>query len=125
MDIKEFLEKTIEKKNYGFYSTQEIRPRIVCNDGESVSIQASEMHYCSPRKNCLKSYQNVEAGYPSVIPPKSWFKYAESRRYDELTATVYGYIPIEIAQEFIDIHGGIDKRKTFEKKEVDYVDENK
>lgn len=51
-------------------------PRILCNDGESVSVQAGEYLYCSPREN-YGGWYKIEAGYPSCVPPDSWRQYAE------------------------------------------------
>lgn len=51
-------------------------PRIYCMDGESVSIQAGDCMYCTPREN-FSGWFKVEAGYPSCVPPIEWEKYAE------------------------------------------------
>lgn len=128
----------------GMFSMQEVRPAIRCADGESVSIQASKHHYCTPREDGELDYIAIEAGFPSCTPPESWKKYAEE--WEQLTFieflralwrgikwfmetdgdktmlrqawrgfvhplgtnTVYAYVPIEIAWEFVEEHGGID-----------------
>jgi hypothetical protein len=75
MNLQEFLEKTKEiKKLSDGYSFQTIRPRIVCKDGVSLSVQGSETHYCQPRYNDT-TYYEVEIGYPSIRPPKDWEQY--------------------------------------------------
>ncbi len=51
-------------------------PTIYCKDGAYVSVQASSGHYCSPRKDYGNWYE-FECGFPSVIPPIEWKKYAE------------------------------------------------
>lgn len=79
-------------------------PRIICVDEESLSVQASEFAYCSPRDN-FGPYTQVEVGFPSVEPQESMMEYCEEP--DKPTETVYGYVPIEIVQEFIQLHGGI------------------
>ena len=129
--------------------------RIVCNDGESVSIQVGEYLYCVPRINSAPWFA-VEAGFPSCVPPDSWKHYADNwhipitvklrnfrfrilfsaqsdyiycktgnkyinfikglrrgikREWPVLIMpspcnTIYGYIPVEVVQEFIDKHGG-------------------
>ena len=131
-----------------------LRPRIICNNGESVSIQASSGHYCSPREDGLNHYYEVEAGYPSSIPPKSWLKYAEDKTKESkwrlvrfnwkmfrnsfkykmpikqklsrllgwllsiqkspLQMTVYAYMPVDVAMEYISAHKGIDFDKTLQ-----------
>lgn len=85
-------------------------PKIVCTDGTTLSVQASEYMYCSPRDN-KGPYSSVEVGFPSVEPPEIWQQYAEEP--DRPTDTVYTYIPIELVSFFIARHGGIDTDRTF------------
>ncbi|HHX70955.1 MAG TPA: hypothetical protein GX708_23260 [Gallicola sp.] len=101
--IHKFIEVTNDdlSTGYGFIP----RPRIVCMDGFSMSVQASEYAYCYPRENKLDKYETVEVGYTSekdILLPNE---------YDE----IYAYIPIEIVQEIIEKHGGINIQKTFHK----------
>ena len=77
--------------------------RIKCADGFSVSVQASYLHYCTPRKNKAQPYSEVELGYPSRLDELIG-DYAEDHRS---TKTVYGYVPIEIVNRLINKHGGI------------------
>lgn len=145
------LEKLLNTNKNGYTPNK----MIVCKDGESVSIQTGEFLYCSPRTNCAP-WHEVEAGYPSCIPPESWSEYAEqwkksakerwyTFRYSvKMSAeadfkyrktgnkyanffrgfirglrretkrlfipqpcdTVYGYLPVSLVKEFIDVHGG-------------------
>lgn len=96
-----------------------MRTRIVLCDGNSVSIQASETHYCYPRKTWhieeLKGfdvpYYEYEIGFPT-FKAKEWMQFAEQP--DEPTETVYGYVPVEVIQDVIDQHGGIDVAATLE-----------
>ena len=76
---------------------------LICEDGFSVSIQAGERSYCSPRNN-VGPYVAVELGFPNeedglIIP---WAEDA-----GDLTGTVYGYVPADIVLEMITNHGGI------------------
>jgi hypothetical protein len=86
--------------NLGF---KPITKLVICKDGFSLSVQASEGHYCMPRYNTGPWYK-VEVGFPSqreeVLMP-----YAEDK--DSPTGTVYGYVPIQIVEELIDSHGGM------------------
>lgn len=77
---------------------------IVCADGASVSIQAGAGIYSTPRDN-RGPYTHIEAGFPSVVPPASWLPYAED--VGNLCETVYGYMPYDCVDEFINIHGGM------------------
>jgi len=88
-----------------------LRPRIYCIDGDSVSIQANSGAYCTPRVSGAAHYYEVEAGFPSSVPPVTWEEYAEDWGEDG-TETVYGYMPVEVAQDYLDEHGGIDWEKT-------------
>jgi len=120
MNIVEYMKETINIKKYPHvgddYTSQENRPRVICNDGAMLSVQASRFHYCTPRENGLNYYSMVEVGFPTVTPPKSWHKYAEIIDEEtELTDCIYPYIPIVLVQEFIDVHGGIDVEKSLGK----------
>jgi len=98
MEVVEFLERTYTGENY---STRE---RIVCKDGFNISVQGGTSgHYCTPRKMC-NEYDRVELGFPSEADDLI-SGYAEDK--EDLTGTVYGYVPIEIVEELIKKHGGI------------------
>ena len=101
MTVKDWLAKPVRMMELGI---QEKRPRLYCNDGYSVSVQASEFHYCSPRLNGLQDYKSVELGFPS-IEDELINEYADGD--DDYTDTVYGYVPIEIVEKLIEKHGGI------------------
>lgn len=96
MKIRDFLKRTYSIGEYGF---QETRPRIMCRDGFSMSVQASEGMYCLPKEN-LKSgnYKYCEVGFPSepveLLEP-----------YDAGPG-VFAYVPVEIIEHIIDKHGG-------------------
>ena len=85
-------------------STFKVRDPVVCADGTSLSVQASEFHYCAPRKS-EGPYSNVEVGFVKdkdgvfVKVPKSW------REYDSGDG-IYGFIPVPLVLEFIMSHGG-------------------
>ena len=105
MTVKDWLAKPVEIHTYsnGTHEVQANRPRLYCNDGYSISVQASEFHYCSPRLNGLQDYKSVELGYPSA-EDELVNEYAEGMDY---TDTVYGYVPIEVVEKLIEKHGGI------------------
>jgi len=86
-------------------------PRIICKDGTTVSVQASEFHYSLPNSN-RGPYKAVEVGFPSVAPPLAWERYAEN--WENPTDTVYRFVPLELVSFYIASHGGIDVDKTFE-----------
>ena len=104
MTTNEFLKSTLAVG--GFDNMQLIRPRVVCNDGFVISIQASQFHYCYPRENGDVEYTHVELGYPSRVE-ESILKYAENDTRP--TKTVYGYVPIPIVDAMLLKHGGINE----------------
>ncbi len=111
MNIQEFIVvtdyATKKEEKYIF------RPRIVCKDGFSVSLQAGEGLYSTPRKRS-DTYEAVELGFPSdeeVLINE----YAEMEGM--ATQTVYPYTPIDVIQAVIEKHGGINIIKTFVKQE--------
>lgn len=85
-------------------------PRIHCVDGTSLSVQASDGHYCSPRNNS-GPYSCVEVGFIDTDVPPSWIEYAEDPENPK--GTIFSYIPIELVCFYIAGHGGIDLDKTF------------
>jgi len=98
MTALQFLEETYTGKYYP------MRPRVTCDDGFSISIQGgTEYHYCEPRERCNEYYE-LEIGYPSEADDIISL-YAEDK--EDLTGTVYGYVPIEIVEKLIYYHGGI------------------
>lgn len=80
--------------------------RVKCGDGYSVSIQASSGHYCSPRLtlSSVSDYESFELGFPTV-GDSELIEYAENT--EDLTDTVYGYVPREVIEAVIAKHGGI------------------
>jgi len=85
---------------------QEIRQKIVCNDGFSFSCQASETHYSSPKETGLpsKDYKAWEIGYPSA-PDTVILPFAEG---EDVSDPIYPFVPTDIVISLIDKHGGID-----------------
>lgn len=78
-----------------------ITPHVVCKDGSTISVQASECHYSTPRSN-IGPYTAVEVWCASV--PVTEFPYD----IDEPSA----YVPIEDVVKFIDNHGGFNEDQT-------------
>ena len=81
-----------------------LSPPVVCNDGFSMSVQASWSAYCEPRSD-IGPWTAVEVGMPSSIEPLLW-DYAEASGF--WTNTVYPYTPIEVVGAVIELHGGAD-----------------
>ena len=85
-------------------------PVITCKDGFTMSVQARDGAYCTPRSDYPDTpYTHVECGYPSSTPiTEALRKFAECVISDmDYTDTVYGYVPTEVVQAELDAHGGI------------------
>ena len=84
-----------------------LSPRTPCTDGTSLSIQASQDHYCSPRED-EGPYSCVEVGFirdatgAPLSPPESWREYGDG----QFPLSVYGYVPVGLVEAFIAEHGG-------------------
>ena len=90
---------------------QKTRERIKCVDGFSISIQASEYNYCSPKKNGYNViYTEVELGFPNREDDLIK-EYVEDLSKDDedidYTGSVYPYVPSHIVALMIASHGGI------------------
>ena len=88
------------------YSIKRPAERIVCVDGESLSVQVGSNLYCAPKNN-EGPYTEVEVGFPSVSPPDTWARYFEGDwETDDHTGSVYAYVPVALVREFIEAHSG-------------------
>ena len=81
-----------------------LNEQIVCKDGFTMSVQANESAYCTPRNSNISKYTAVEVGYPSDIEDLL-MEWAESP--DKPTATIYGYVPATQITLVVAKHGGI------------------
>ena len=82
-----------------------LRPRALCADGFSISIQGgNRFHYCRPRELC-KVFESVELGFPSQVEDLIT-RYIDGPKSNPLGG-VYGFVPIEVVDEMITKHGGI------------------
>lgn len=102
--VNEYLKRTRSYEMVQGFHYERPRPRIVCRDGFSVSVQAGEYLYCRPHINGADKYDSVELGFPNREEPLL-MDYAEDP--SEPTETVYGYVPIELVNKIIENHGGI------------------
>ena len=107
MTIYEWMKSTLpELKEYDTFDGvyRDCRPRLVCNDGFSMSVQSNtNHHYCRLREFVEQCFE-VEIGYPSEPEPLI-IEYAEDR--NDLTQTVYAYVPFDVVQHVVEKHGGI------------------
>lgn len=89
-------------RNHRDSETGLTRP-FVCADGVSFSVQASRLHYCSPRETVDPSlYKSVEVLASTELTELSEFF---SARYEG--DYLYSFCPIELVNSVIIGHGGI------------------
>jgi hypothetical protein len=98
MKLSDYLVSKKEKGAYPFV------PWIECVDGFKMSVQCNSGSYCIPRTDHSSYYSEVEVGFPSDIPT-TFLEYAEDS--GNPTNTVYGWVPIDLVAQEINLHGGI------------------
>lgn len=89
-------------------------PRIVCADGFSMSVQAHEGSYCTPRQ-AEGPHTHLDGGFPSSPPLDPELRQsAEALAFDsflggecDFTETVYPYVAREVFEREFELHGGI------------------
>ncbi len=85
-------------------------PRIVCADGFSMSVQAHENSYCTPRQT-EGPHTHMEGGFPSSPPLDPELLESRENIYEgdegDPCETVYPYVPREVFEREFALHGGI------------------
>ncbi len=83
---------------------RKLNKTVVCKDGFSMSVQANEGAYCSPKVTGAERYNSCEVGYPSQNEELilEWAEEPESA-----PNTIYGYVPTERISLVIAKHGGM------------------
>ncbi len=104
--IREIKESINTIKEFNMHN---VRKRVVCADGFSLSVQASDFHYCDPRAEDADAYEAVEVGYPSEKEPLLTGYIEVPSMIDRLPATrqVYPYVPSRLVRAIILLHGGM------------------
>jgi len=85
-------------------SRSKLNKQVICQDGFSMSVQANENAYCSPRIDDAEKYIAVEVGYPSDLEPLL-MQWAEDK--EDPTNTVYGWVPSQQVSLVCVKHGGM------------------
>ena len=116
MTINQFIKKYRSVKEYSINPDGVMKvsrnPKLVCKDGFTMSVQAGQSLYSTP-KDVADEYEEAEVGFPSSPEPLI-VKYAEDWEVEgdddqRLCDTVYPYVPVELIDEVIHKHGGIDE----------------
>jgi len=79
--------------------------KVVCADGFSMSVQAHDGAYCTPRDDDAERYTEVEIGYPSEREEliMDWIEIPDGAPTD----SVYPYTPVGVVTTVIVKHGGM------------------
>ena len=81
---------------------KELSKRYILHDGTILSIQASEVHYSTPRNN-IGPYTAAEVHVALGNGPDDWGAYEDGE-----FGTFYGDVPVGLIEKFIEDRGGID-----------------
>lgn len=85
------------------YANKIRRPDLICNDGFSMSVQASTFTFCEPLSNTANSYSKV-----CVLSPSEKEPLLEPYGVENKSGTIiYRYVPVEIVDKIISKHDGI------------------
>lgn len=109
--------KRIAKSKYRFNLF--IIPRIYCKDGFNISIQIHDGAYCSS-ENGYRTFgmiwKEVEWGYPSEPIDAIRYNCEDSDKGNDATMNSIGsYVSLDLMEELLNQHGGIDLELTFDK----------
>ena len=105
--IKKYWTENVEITKLGSGSTYSKCPRIECADGFTMSVQAGEGLYSTPRSYIESGdYSSFEIGFPSEREDLI-MEYIDGDEETDPTDTVYGYVPIDAVDAVIEKHGGI------------------
>lgn len=91
---------TTEVRNVNGYPYKNLAKIIITKDGTSLSVQASQNHYSTPRRN-EGPYSHVEVWCVTGAAPNGVTEFD----YDDNDPSAY--VPIEDVTKFIDAHGGM------------------
>ena len=101
-----------------YNSTHFLLPRIHCKDGFNISIQVNRGNYSASENGVHifgTDWKLVEWGFPSEQIDAQKYNaenYLEEDEEIDTTQTVGGYVEIELMDELLQEHGGIDLQTT-------------
>lgn len=82
-----------------------VRPHVTCADGCTLSVQASEGHYCTPRADFAPHYTSVEVAFPTDAKRQP-LQASFAGRADG-GQPVWGWVPVTEVNDWIEAHGGL------------------
>jgi len=102
------MDETYESKSF-------LLPRVYCKDGFNISVQCNKGSYCASENGVREfgiDWKLVEWDFPSEEIDGSKYNAEDESNTKE---TVGGYVEIELLEELISEHGGIDLSMTLSK----------
>lgn len=103
MEVKEWLaytSKEILDAREKDKVLQITRRELECNDGLTLSVQASEFHFCEPKEVC-ETYESVEIyAHGDVLLELEELDY-------NMIDSVYKYVGIDALEYLVAVHGGM------------------
>jgi len=123
----DYMSKNDVIDEYYDETRQDLREKVVFNDGFTMSVQASRGHYCVPKINGVYTkYKYVEVGYPNrkeelllpyasehIIEPEFARRSSDKWTHEQ----VYPTVPSVVIRSIIKKHKGI---KSGEMPKLDY-----
>lgn len=101
---------------------KDARPRVICRDGFSFGVETGEGSYTEPAVQIYKymDYRSIEITKPSV-EDETLEGFAEEYLHlsGPITECEIPYVPVELIEEMIEKHGGIDEEMTFSKEDIE------
>jgi hypothetical protein len=78
-------------------------------DGTVISVQASRIHYSTPRENGAEKYSHVEVASwgTKVLPELADLAEGGDHPREEGETTIYPYTPIDRVEQLITARGGV------------------
>lgn len=97
--LQKHLDTSITRYSADYYRKEQA-PRITCMSGASLSVQASQYHYCTPSSN-MGPYRNVEVGFLTASTElPEWFP-------GDYENDVAAFVPVQDVVAYINTQGGV------------------
>ena len=109
--VKLFIYARFQNREASYLHDYFYVPRIVCADGFNVSLQVNSGNYCESENGYRefgKEFVSAEFGFTSIHEPM----FAEYSENEEDTTGSVGRVPVEVIDNCLVSHGGIDLAAT-------------
>lgn len=119
MGVKHLEQFVKRYENYGFNDYMmdpttsflhlggvKVKYHIQCKNGNTFSIQASEMHYCTPQSD-TGPWTHYEVGYGLDVASHKLLE-PYQQKFLGPSQDVYEYVPEAVIEELLRMNGGVD-----------------